>query len=263
MKVIILAAGEGKRLRPLTNDKPKCMVKLLGKTLLQHQIDIFQSYNIDDISVVTGYKNEMVNFKNIKYFQNNNYDTTNMLETLFCAEDELKNDVIVSYGDIIFEKSVVQSLINSTDDISVVIDSNWKSYWEKRFINPLDDAESLTLDHDGFITNIGQKVTDFDQICGQFMGLMKFQGDSINVITDFYKKSKKQSKSGINILNSKLSFENSYMTDFLQGLVKYGCRLKAVKTNNKWLELDTMNDYELYNKMDTENTLSKFFSINK
>ncbi|MDC1103765.1 phosphocholine cytidylyltransferase family protein [Nitrosopumilus sp.] len=263
MKVIILAAGEGKRLRPLTNDKPKCMVKLFGKTLLQHQIDIFQSHNIDDISVVTGYKNEMINFKNIKYFKNNNYNSTNMLETLFCAEDELKSDVIVSYGDIIFEESVVQSLINSTDDISVVIDSNWKSYWEQRFINPLDDAESLTLDNDGFITNIGQKVTDSDQICGQFMGLMKFRSDSIDVIKDFYKKSKKQSKSGTNILNSKLSFENSYMTDFLQGLVNYGCRLKAVKTNNKWLELDTMNDYELYNKMDTENTLSKFFCINK
>lgn len=263
MKVIILAAGEGKRLRPLTNDTPKCLVKLFGKSLLQYQIDVFRSYNIDDIIVVTGYKNKVFNFKNIKYIQNKNYDTTNMLETLFCAENELKDNVIVSYGDIIFEKSVVESLINSPDDISIIIDSNWKSYWEERFANPLDDAESLSLNDDGFITNIGQKVTNSTQICGQFIGLMKFQGRAIEIIKNYYKESKKQSESGINPLNPKLSFKNSYMTDFLQGLIEYGCKLKAVKTNNKWLELDTMNDFELYHKMNMDNTLSKFFSINK
>ncbi len=262
MKAIILAAGEGKRLRPLTNDKPKCMVKLFGKSLLEYQIDIFKSCNINDISVVTGYKSEMINFENIHYYKNSNYETTNMIETLFCAERELNNDVIVSYGDIIFEQNVLQSLLDSKDDISVVIDSNWEYYWKKRFTDPLSDAESLTLNQEGLITNIGQKVSDYDKICGQFIGLMKFQHNSINTIRDFYKKSKKISESGINPLNSKLPFQNSYMTDLLQGLIDYGCRLKAIQTDNKWLELDTMNDYELYEKMYSDGTLSQFISIN-
>ena len=62
MRVIILAAGEGKRLGPLTKDKPKCLISLFGKSLLQHQLDIFESCNIKDISIVTGYKNDMIKF---------------------------------------------------------------------------------------------------------------------------------------------------------------------------------------------------------
>ena len=72
MKAIILAAGEGKRLRPLTNNTPKCMVNLFGKSLLQWQIETFRSCQIDDISVVTGYLNEMIKFENITYFENPN-----------------------------------------------------------------------------------------------------------------------------------------------------------------------------------------------
>ena len=60
LKVIILAAGMGSRLRPLTNDKPKCMIKLLDETLIQRQIKIFHSCNINDITIVTGYKSEVI-----------------------------------------------------------------------------------------------------------------------------------------------------------------------------------------------------------
>ena len=174
MKAIILAAGEGKRLRPLTNNTPKCLVNLFGKSLLQWQIETFRSCQIDDISVVTGYLNEMIKFENITYFENPNFKTTNMVETLFCAKEKLSDSVIVSYGDIIFEKNVLQKLIDSDDGLSVVIDKNWKKYWETRFDNPLNDAESLVLD-DGYISNIGQKVNSIDQIQGQYIGLMKFQ----------------------------------------------------------------------------------------
>ena len=66
LKVIILAAGQGERLRPLTKNLPKCMVNLFGKSILERQIDIFQKLGIDDISVVTGYCEQKINIKNIK-----------------------------------------------------------------------------------------------------------------------------------------------------------------------------------------------------
>ena len=86
MKAIILAAGEGKRLRPLTNDRPKAMVKLFGMTLLERQINTFKNCGINDIIVVGGYKDEIINFPNIKKYKNVDYDSTNMVETLFCAK---------------------------------------------------------------------------------------------------------------------------------------------------------------------------------
>jgi len=263
LKSIILAAGEGKRLWPLAKDVPKCMVKLFGKTLLERQIDVFKSCNVLDISVVTGHKSELITLKGITYFKNKKFDTTNMLETLFCAEEKLRDCVIVSYGDIIFEKKVLDSLIKSEDDISVVIDKDWEKYWELRFERPLDDAESLIINSKGFIQSIGQKVENIEEIQGQYIGLMKFQNKGIDILKNFYKKAKNESLLGSNILNPNIPFERSFMTDFLQGLIHEKNYIKAVPIRNGWLELDSMKDYELYTKKYENGILSDLISLEK
>ena len=79
MKAIILAAGEGKRLRPLTNNTPKCLVNLFGKSLLQWQIETFRSCQIDDISVVTGYRSKLIDLPGLKIFQNKNLPKINSI----------------------------------------------------------------------------------------------------------------------------------------------------------------------------------------
>ena len=186
MKVIILAAGEGSRLRPLTNNNPKCLVPLFGKSILQWQLDVFNHFKIKNISVVKGYLQNKINLPNIDYFQNLNYDHTNMVETLFCAREKLFGDVIISYGDIIFEKNVLKKLIESEDDVSLIIDKNWEKYWKVRFENPLDDAESLIVDDDGYITDLGQKTDSLKMIQGQYIGLMKFQNDGVKFLKNFY-----------------------------------------------------------------------------
>ena len=261
MKVIILAAGRGSRLTPLTDNKPKCLVKLFGKSLLEWQIETFRKFGINDISVVTGYKKELISFDGIKIYHNKNFEKTNMIETLFCAKKEINERVIVSYGDIIFQNSVVEKLIESKEDFSVVVDKEWKKYWSIRFNNPLDDAESLILDSENYIQNIGQKTTNLDEIQGQYIGLMMFKGKSTEIIKNFYDKMKKLSKVNENPLNSDLAFELSYMTDFLQGLVNEKYRIKAILIKNGWLELDSMHDYEIYNKLYEEGNLSNFLNI--
>ena len=70
LKAIILAAGQGNRIKPLTNEKPKCMVELFGKSLLKWQLDLYQKLQINDISIVTGYLKEKIFFPNIKFFEN-------------------------------------------------------------------------------------------------------------------------------------------------------------------------------------------------
>ena len=261
MKAIILAAGEGKRLRPLTNNTPKCLVNLFGKSLLQWQIETFRSCQIDDISVVTGYRSELINLPRLKIFQNKKFETTNMVESLFCASQELSEQTIVSYGDIIFEKKVLDKLIQSKADFSVIVDKNWKRYWEIRFDNPLNDAESLKIDTDDNITSIGKKTQKIDEIEGQYIGLMKFQNTGLEKIKKFYEKIKSQSTNNSNPINPLVSFQQSFMTDFLQGLINDGCKLKAVEIENGWLELDTINDYNKYTELYSKNKLSEFIDL--
>lgn len=263
LKAIILAAGQGLRLKPLTNNKPKCLVELFGKSLINHSINTFQECGISDITVVTGYLSELIKIPNVCYIENKNYATTNMVETLFCAREKLDDSVIISYGDIIFEKKVLQKLIDTEDEMSVIVDLDWKKYWKLRFENPLDDAESLIVDDLKIIKSIGQKPQSLDEIQGQYIGLMKFQNNGISKLINFYDQSKNQSLEGTNPLNPNLPFEKSYMTDLLQGLIYEGNKIKAVSINNGWLELDSLNDYKIYQKMYDDGSLSSFFLFNK
>ena len=262
MKVIILAAGEGTRLRPLTLNNPKCLVELFGKSILQWQIDIFNDFQIKNIIIVKGYLEKKINLPNITYYINEKFSTTNMVETLFSARNEMNESIIISYGDIIFEKNVLNELLTSQADISLVVDTNWLNYWKQRFKEPLDDAESLVIDDEGNISSIGQKIKKLDQAQAQYIGLMKFQGKGLEQLKSFYDQSKALSKSGKNPLNPNLDFNKSYMTDLLQGMINNGIKIKAVPIKNSWLELDSYNDYLLYSQMYENKTLPEFFDVN-
>lgn len=262
MNAIILAAGEGKRLHPLTLTKPKCMVELFGKPILERQLSIFKKCGIDDICIVTGFKSELINYPNVDYIKNPNFMKTNMLESLFCASKKFTESTIVSYGDILFEQQVLKKLIDSKGDFSIIIDKQWEKYWKIRSNNPLNDLESLKLDGEQNITSIGKKVENLNEIEGQYIGLMKFQNMGCDMIKKFYKITKDLAKKGKNPLNQNIPFEKSYMTDFLQGMIDYGYKIKAVPISNGWLELDSIHDYEVYNKKFDDKTISEFFSVN-
>ena len=260
MNGIILAAGQGTRLMPLTEKKPKCMVEIFGKSMIERQIEIFRNCGIDDISIVTGYQSEMIDFPGINFFHNEQFATTNMLETLFCAREKLSDSVIISYGDIIFEKPILQKLINVEDKIAVIVDYNWKKLWELRFENILDDAESMKIDDMGFIQNLGEKVEDVNEIGGQYIGLMKFSDEGLTAMIEMYDKARLISKSGRNLLNKDMPFEKSYMTDFLQAIINSGTKVKSIPIQGGWLEIDTFTDYQKYNELYNNNKISDFIN---
>ena len=263
IKGIILAAGEGKRLKHLTKNCPKCLVRLFGKSLLQYQIETFRKCGINDITVIKGHKGEMINFSGIKYYDNKDYKSTNMVETLFCALQELNGPTIISYGDIIFEKKVLEKLILSKSEISIIIDQNWKEYWSIRMRDIKEDVESLKLNSEDNIIDIGQKVKDIEEIGGQYIGLMKFGENGIQNLKEFYFLCKEKSRYGKNPLNQKIPFKKSYMTDLLQGLIRDGYKLTSIPINGGWLELDTIDDFDLYNNLKKENGLQKLISLEK
>ena len=227
----------------------------------KYQIDVFRSCGINDITVVTGYEADKIKIEGVNFLHNQNYDTTNMVETLFCAKEKLTENVIISYGDIIFEKQVLQKLINSKWDSSVIIDSQWKKYWQMRFENPLDDVESLRIDENGIITNIGMKVNSLEEIQGQYIGLMKFKNEGVKNLKKIYEEAKLKSVKGINLLNKNIPFKKSYMTDLIQAMINEGIKINAVKITNGWLELDSINDYNLYQEKNNEGTISELISL--
>ena len=187
LKAIILVAGIGSRLRPLTEDIPKCLIEFGGKTILERLQKNFLDCGITDITLVVGYKKNKFNTKSFNIIENHEYDSSGIMHSLYTAKKKFTDDVIISYGDIIFEKEILEKLIEAKEDIIAVIDKEWERYWKIRTDDPLSDAESLIVDKNNYITNIGEtNLKKSKDVEGQFIGLIKFQNDGVKHLKGFY-----------------------------------------------------------------------------
>ncbi|EPJ48870.1 MAG: nucleotidyl transferase [Osedax symbiont Rs2] len=256
-RALILAAGQGTRLRPLTNDKPKCLVPLLGKTLLSRQIQTLDQAGITDILIATGYQAKKIEKLGYPTSYNPRYSTTNMVESLFTAIDFISQggDLVIGYGDIVYQPENLAALLACDNDIALMIDAKWRDLWALRIENPLDDAETLLINSEGFVTELGKKPDNYEQIQGQYTGLIKIRSDKIDDFVSFYRE-----------LNRKVEydhkdFDNMYMTSFLQLLIDAGWQAKAVVVNSGWLEGDTVEDLMQYENMSKAGQLGKFYKV--
>jgi len=256
MKVIILAAGQGTRLRPLTDNCPKCMVKVNGKSIIERQLDTMRSCGIkeEDITIVAGYCSdvlkECLKDTEIRIIVNKEYETTNMVCSLMCAKEILEEteDVLVSYGDIIYGQPVLQEVLDSHEEMSVVVDDGWHGYWSERCENPLDDAETLMYDDKDYLTEIGKKTTDISRVQSQYIGLMRFQGRGLQAVLDTCGEAERRTGCGEKLWRTERGYSGMYMTDLLQGMIDEGFKLKAVHIERGWYEVDNRDDLKLVEK---------------
>lgn len=234
MKAIILAAGRGNRLGSYTKDRPKCLIELDGKPLIKWQLDAMQGAGISQISIVVGYLAEKIKFNNITYFENINWETTNMVSSLLCASSWLEsNTCIVSYSDVIYPAETIIKLSREEKDLVIAYNTEWLSLWEKRFKNPLDDAETFKINSDGTLLELGKKASNISEIEGQYMGLLKFTPCSWKVVKDYLTED-----------NSQISRLD--MTSLLGKLLTRGVKIYTVPIRNRWFEIDNERDIALY-----------------
>ena len=243
--MIILAAGEGSRLRPLTENIPKCMVKFKGKPIIDYIIEATYNSEITDITIVNGYKSHVLekhlNNESINFLTNEKYDTTNMVSTLFCAKKFLNDDIIISYSDIIYKKEILKSLISSNEDFSVIVDKEWDKLWSLRMVDPLSDLETLKIKGNKII-EIGKKPKCYENIEGQYIGLIKISKRVINKVIKYYEDLDK-----VRLYDGK-DYDNMYMTSFIQMVIENLMDVSPVYTKGGWIEIDSIEDLNAYNR---------------
>jgi choline kinase len=175
MRAVILAAGRGSRLGHLGDDRPKCLVELEGRPLIQRQIAALRRGGVDEIGVVRGYRAEMIDFPGLSYFANERWAETNMVMSLAAAAAWLRSGpVIVSYADIFYRSELVRDLAAAPGQLVISYDRAWRRLWTRRFADPLADAETFRMNAAGQLLEIGGKTTRIEDIQGQYMGLLKF-----------------------------------------------------------------------------------------
>ena len=159
MKAIILAARRGSRMGNITDDRPKCLVEVRGKLLLDWQITALREAGIQEIAIVTGYRRELLVGRGLVEFNNSRWAETNMVSSLDCARSWLiEAPCVVSYSDIFYDAVAIRSLMNSSALLAVTYDPNWLLLWEKRFGEPLMDAETFRVGTIGTLIEIGESA---------------------------------------------------------------------------------------------------------
>ncbi|MCF8566141.1 phosphocholine cytidylyltransferase family protein [Alicyclobacillus tolerans] len=170
---IILAAGRSARLRPLTNDKPKCLLPMGPKTILDWQLDSLQAAGVQNVVVVVGYRREMIvshiqsryPHLRVQYVENPDFETTNTLFSLKKALEVYDGDFYYLNADVVFDERILERLIPGDNGGYLAIDRK-----------QCREEEVKVLLQEQHVAEIGKHL-DPDICYGEFIGVAKFAGE--------------------------------------------------------------------------------------
>lgn len=233
---VVLAAGRGKGLEALTEDKPKIMLPVAGKPLLRWLVDGFKNQGINDITVVGGYKAEAIDAAGIKLVRNERHAATGELASLACAADSLETDTVVSYGDLMFRSYILRDLLETDAPFSVVVDSSEsapsnQSVRDFAWCSAADDRDLF-----------GQKVllrkisdtpaaTDGEPH-GRWIGLLNVRGEGRVRLQKLLAE-----------LRQRPDFDSLDMPDLINALVEAGEKVEVRYVHGHWRGVNDLEDF--------------------
>lgn len=234
---VILAAGVGSRLRPLTSNKPKCLVCVAGKPILQYQIDAYIAAGISELIIIVGYEKNTIkeyckHIKNVKItiVINDNYENTNNMYSLYLAKDLIYNkSFILNNADLVIDKKILSHLINYHSPSAIAVDTSIYN----------DESMKITVNNSGFITDISKQIPE---------------QDSTGCSIDFYKFSSEDSKILLDKIDHIIEKEqnpNNWTEVAMQQLFQanaikcFPCDIAGLN----WVEIDDYNDLAIADKI--------------
>ena len=182
MKAIILSAGQGRRLLPLTERIPKCILPVQGRPLIAWQIDTLIRCGIDDIAVVVGFGAESVETRLAEHFRgqrirtlyNPFFASTDNLVSCWVARVEMQQEFLLLNGDTLFEADVLDTLL-ATPERPVTLAVSLKDRYD-------DDDMKVIRDGDRLV-HVGKKLP-LERVDAESIGMMTFRGDGPQLFAD-------------------------------------------------------------------------------
>jgi phosphoenolpyruvate phosphomutase len=241
MKAIIVAAGMGRRLAPYTDDRPKCLVEINGRSILARQVDAYRAAGVDDIVIVRGYMKEKIVVPGARYFENDDFRGNNILTSLFYAEPAMEGGFLFSYSDIVFRPEVVRRVLETEGDYALCVDRLWHEAYVGRVHHPVEEGEVCRVVDDR-VTLVGKKTLPAAEATGEFIGLAHFSARAAARMRDCFHQ-RKQELAG-KPYGRAPRFEVAYLTDLLNDLIDQGEIMRPAFIDGGWREIDTVEDLE-------------------
>ena len=235
MNLIILAAGKGNRIYDKINTH-KCLLKIKKKPLIEKIVDdAIKTKIFKKIYIVVGFKKKLIidklkNKKNVFFIHNKKFNSTEMSYSLLIGLKKSTEDTVICYSDIYFSPKIFQKIAKIAHGKKIIMPINmmWKKTWLKRKKLFKDDCETLKINKKNIITEIGNKIKNYRDVQGQYMGIF-YISKEINL--SFKKLFEKKSK------NKKV-----HITFFLNSIKKV-FDIFCIKCSDYWYEFDDYDDY--------------------
>ena len=252
MKAIVIAAGRGKRLGAHTEEIPKCLVQVGDRPILGWVARAFEAAGVDELVMIRGYRPDVLeagarsiwNGK-LRFVENREWETNNILLSLACARDELDDACLVTYSDIIFTPAVARACASADADIALVIDTAFRDIYVGRTEHPLDEGEVSDLDARGMVARVGKKALPPADAFGEFIGLMKLSSTGARTLgAAIDELASRFAGRDADPFQRAARYRNAYLTDLLQELIDRGHPMAPVAIEGAWREIDTGQDLD-------------------
>jgi L-glutamine-phosphate cytidylyltransferase len=251
-KVIIVAAGRGRRLGNHTDEIPKCMVEVAGKPILHRQLDALAAAGVADVTVVRGYRGHVIDGgkHRLRFVENPEWERNNILASLMYAREEMErgDGFFFSYADIVYAPLVAARLAEAArragSDAALVVDRLWHEAYVGRTLHPIPEAELTAVRGDGAaatITRVGKQAVPVAEAAGEFIGLAWFSARAGRALAAIWDEALRAG--GLEApFGRAAALRNAYVSDGLNALVEAGHRLTPVFIEGQWREIDTGQD---------------------
>ena len=239
MNAIIIAAGRGSRLEGYTSDRPKCMVQVAGRSILDHQLAALRKNGIEDIDVVRGYLSEKLVVSGATYYGNENWRDNNILHSLFCAQSAMEGGFLSTYSDIVYTADVVAGALDGPGDINLVVDRKWHRAYQGRTDHPVAQAELVRVDGDR-VQAVGKQVGP-DGAVGEFIGLAVHSARGARQMCKVFEDLCDQLEDDEPFRHGR-PFKKAYLADLYEEMIDRGIPVHWVPIDGGWREIDTVED---------------------
>ena len=251
--VIIPAAGEDSTLGSALNGKPKPMLEIAGKTLLNWQTSTLNNNNLADITVVTGYASDKMKAEGVTLRENTNYKKGSELHSLIGAQEKMANGFIMLYSDILLEEHILAKLLTCKEDIVLVVDNTIQYYVPEE--NKVQDfvisknkhhptRRKISFVCENIISKIGSKLNP-ETATHEFTGLAKFTKTGAEQFLQTYEDCAKNYHGKFQESDDITRFK---LTDLIQEMIDRGYAIHFLEIHKGWLEIHRAEDIELANR---------------
>ncbi len=225
MRAIILSAGKARRLYPLCNNKPKCLLPIDDEPLIAHTVAALRGAGVQDISVVTGHYGERVEAAlgaEISYVRNPYFSATADLVSLWCARKVMSGAFLYMHGDLLFRPDLLKLVVDCAHEARVAVESK-----------DCDAEDEKVRIEGGLIREIGKEVSEA-AAQGEFIGIAVFSPGAAAIFRDCV----------VELVEKEGRVEDQ-CTSAVQRLIDRGHPVRAVDVDGaSWMEVDFLADYD-------------------